>query len=159
MPSPCPPRAGFFIPVILPRLDMVATNIRDFSRFHLQSGFFPFNMLPHQADGSPDLLKWEMEMQPALKVRICTDALIAPLSDLGALYLKIDCPDGSQLIDPATARGINEAVTWVREKFGIDALPAVLAEIEHHASISHPYALRMPSELLAMIEPVAEAAE
>lgn len=98
-------------------------------------------------------------MGQELTARICTDALIAPINDLGALFLKVDLPDGSNISVGASAAGVSEVAGLVSREFGVDLMPMVLADIESHASSTHPYRLRMPADLLALIEPVAIAAE
>lgn len=98
-------------------------------------------------------------MAHELKARVCTDALIAPLSAMNTLYLKIDCPDGSQIITGANAPQIKDAARNVLEQLGLDVMPLVLADIERQHRDIHPYSLRMPGDLIAMIEPVAAAAE
>lgn len=94
-----------------------------------------------------------------LTARICTDALIAPLNNLHALFLKVQCPDGTLFTCGADARGVEEAARFVWDRHRIDVMPMILADIESHHASTHPYRLRMPADLLAMIEPIAVAAE
>lgn len=98
-------------------------------------------------------------MAQELTARIYTDALIAPLSDLGALFLEVVLPDGSKIVTGATAERVENIARMVRKEFGLDLMPLVLAEIEREHRSTHPYRLRMPADLIALIEPVPMAAE
>lgn len=98
-------------------------------------------------------------MSRELMAWIGTDALAAPLDNLDTLYLTVLCPDGSKIRTGANASQIEDAARDVRDRFGLDLMPLVLADIERQHRSTHPYRLRMPADLIAMIEPVAAAAE
>jgi hypothetical protein len=98
-------------------------------------------------------------MSRELMAWIGTDALAAPLDNLDTLYLTVMCPDGSQIRTGANARQIEAAAREVRDRFGLDIMPQVLAQIERHHRSTHPYRTVMPADLIALTEPVAVAAE
>lgn len=86
----------------------------------------------------------------AITLRICQDALIAPISNLKQWFLKVDLPDGAQYIVAANPRAIEDAKAYVEAHFGLDIMPLALDEIRRNANDDNPRKASLPAELLEM---------
>ena len=91
-------------------------------------------------------------MSKEITLRICQDALISPISNLRAWFLKVDLPDGAQHINGASPHGITISREHILERDGFDIMPLVMDEIRRHANNGSPRKASPPAELLEMVK-------